>query len=112
MNEEQLSNEISNLLNVPFYLTASSLALDLLAAMLVFAGVIITFTSSNRPGKTLMLVGLVGVVLSYLPFLFASDEFSNKAKFLFFYLPIVGSAFLAITATGFFKLALSFKNEG
>ena len=39
-------------------------------------------------------------------------EKSIKTQFIFFYFPIIGSAFLALAGVGFFKLAMSFNNEG
>jgi len=110
MNEIEVSSQIEELLMVPFYLSISAGVLEFLAVVLMFAGVIIIFTSSKRPGRIMMLVGLAFSTLSYLPYLFGEPDL-NAQKIIISYLPIVSGLFACLGCFGFFKFALSFKNE-
>lgn len=110
MNEPNLANEIEELFEVPFYLSMSTGVLELLATVLIFAGVIILFTSSNRPGRIMMLVGLAMSTITYLPYMYGEPN-TEQQKLIVWYLPLVSSIFAAFGCFGFFKFALSFKNE-
>lgn len=110
MNEQELSSEIETLLEVPFLLSMSSGILEFLATVSLFAGVIIIFTSTKRPGRIMMLVGLSISTLSYLPFLYW-ETYTEQQKFFMWYLPLVSGLFSSLGCFGFFKFALSFKKE-
>ena len=110
MNEQELALEIEELLMVPFYLSTSTGILEFLATVLMFAGVIIIFTSSKRPGRVMMLVGLALSTLSYLPYMFG-ESYTEYQKVLIWYLPLVSGLFACLGCFGSFKFALSFTNE-
>ena len=110
MNEQELASEIEELLIVPFYLSTSAGILEFLATVLMFAGVIIIFTSTKRPGRIMMLVGLALSTLSYLPYMF-DESYTEYQKVLIWYLPLISGFFACLGCFGFFKFALSFKNE-
>ena len=115
MEESQTVSDLEQLLMVPFYLSSSAFVLELLATVLVFAGVIILFTSSRRPGRIMMLSGLAMTTICLLPYFFLPDEVSEQMKdfnrVIVWYLPLASSLFMCVGAYGFFKFALSFKNE-
>jgi len=110
MNEKELVSEIGGLFEVPFLLSMSAGVLELLATVLLFAGVIIIFTSSKRPGRVMMLVGLALSTIAYLPFAYG-DPNTEQQKLIIWYLPLISGLFASIGCFGFFKFALSFKNE-
>jgi len=110
MNQQEFSSEIEELFEVPFLLSMSSGVLELLATVLLFAGVIIIFTSSTRPGRIMMLVGLALSTITYLPFLYGEPT-TEQQKLIIWYLPLISGLFASIGCFGFFKFALSFKNE-
>lgn len=115
MDEPQIASELEQLLMTPFYLSGSVLVLELLATILIFAGVIVLFTSSKRPGRIMMLVSLAMTTLCLLPIFFLSEEIAAEMsafdQFIIWYLPVASSLFMCIGSYGFFKFALSFKNE-
>lgn len=110
MNEQELATEIEELFEVPFLLSMSAGILEFLATVLMIAGVIILFTSSKRPGRTMMLVGLALSTITYLPFLYGEPN-TEQQKLIIWYLPLASAVFAALGCLGFFIFALSFKNE-
>ena len=110
MNEEKATSGIEELFEIPFYLTTSAGILEFLATVLMFAGVIIIFTSSKRPGRIMMLVGLAVSTLAFLPYMFGEPDLESQ-KFIIWYLPIVNGLFACLGCFGFFKFALSLKNK-
>ena len=110
MNEQEFSSELEELLMVPFYLSTSAGILEFLATVLMFVGVIIIFTSSKRPGRVMMLVGLAMSTLSFLPYMFGEPD-QGSQKIIIWYLPLISGLFACLGCFGFFKFALSFKNE-
>lgn len=110
MNELAVGSEIDDLFEVPFYLTASAGILELLAILLLFAGVMIIFTSSKRPGRIMMLVGVAFNAIMFLPYVYWGYE-PNFNEFMFWYLPLVSGTFSCIGCLGFFRFALSFKQK-
>ena len=101
---------------MPPYALGAITIVEFLTATLIFAGVIILFTSSSRPGRKSMLVSLALTVgLLVLPFSFLDYFFDSNSKdgqeILMWCLPLVGSLFACIGSIGFFRFALSFKND-
>ena len=116
MEESQISSEIQDLLAMPPYALGAIGIVEFLTVTLIFAGVIILFTSSSRPGRKSMLISLaLSAVLLVLPFSFFDNfvDSNNKRgqEILMWCLPLAGSIFACIGSIGFFRFALSFKND-
>ena len=115
MDESQIQNEIDQLLMIPFYLTGGAMVLELLAVTLLFASVIILFTCSKRPGRHMMLFGLLFATLSFVSVIFLDgdprESLSAVQTAIYWYLPIASILFMCVACFGFFKFAISFKND-
>lgn len=108
MDERVDHNDIESWFNIPAYLDFSAGLLQGLTSLLVVVGVIVIITTSTRPGRGLMFVGLVGVGFSYLPG-FLAEPATNAKTVLFWYLPFISALFQCVGGIGFFRFALSFK---
>ena len=108
MDEQVNHNNIESWFNIPAYLDFSAGLLQGLTSLLIVVGVVVIITTSTRPGRGLMFVGLVGVGLSDLPALLPEPA-TNAKTILLWYLPFVSALLQCIGGIGFFRFAVSFK---
>ncbi|GHA20278.1 hypothetical protein GCM10008090_32830 [Arenicella chitinivorans] len=108
MDEQVVNNEIESWFNIPAYLDFSAGLLHGLTSLLIVVGVMVLLTASNRPGRGLMFVGLIGIGLNYLP-AFVAEPASDAKTVLLWYLPFVSALLQCVGGIGFLRFALSFK---
>ncbi|WP_395374750.1 hypothetical protein [Marinicella sp. W31] len=106
-------DKIDQLITYSSYLFASALLFQLLAGLIVIVAILIIYKRSQRPGRTMMLGGMIFYILFTAPFFFAElvglENLSHGQKIILMYLPLAASISLCIACFGFFKFALSFK---
>ena len=108
--------KVDQLITHSMYLYSSALVFQLLAGLLIIIAVLMIYWHSKRPGRVMMLGGMILYIVCVTPFFFAElvgmENLSHTQKITLMYLPLAGSIALCIACFGFFKFALSFRKHG
>ncbi len=118
MQSNSIINDIEKIdqfINLSTHLFSASLITELLAALMLAAGVVMIFLLTQRPGRVMMLSGLLCYVLLAIPFLYFEmtgvQHLSAATKKLLLYIPLALSVSFFVIAWGFVKFAWSFRQN-
>jgi len=116
MNEDELSNQIQDLLEVPVQMDYSGLGFELVMLLLLIPALFLIYKHSGRPGRTMMFFGYALSTLCYLPVLalFYSEKqegFTGFSSWIILYLPTASMMFSLVACLGFLIFSWSFRHE-